>query len=120
VIGPEHVGAGPVVLCDIAVPGDVSPAVARERPHATVLKGGLVRLPRSQSVAFGGMQLPPGQIYGCLAETVLLGLSGSTTSLSYGPLSADRVRDARHLARVHGFELAARPLPLEAPCRSIT
>ena len=57
VIEPDCVGDGPVVICDIAAPGDVSPEVARARPLATVLKGGLVRLPLGQTVAVRGMRL---------------------------------------------------------------
>lgn len=114
VIGPEHVGAGPVVLCDVATPGDINPEVARQRPLATVIKGGLIRLPRAQTVPMQGMQLPPGQIYGCLAETILLGLSGQDKSLSFGPLSADQIRHARDLVLAHGFDFAIHHKPQAA------
>jgi acetylornithine/succinyldiaminopimelate/putrescine aminotransferase/predicted amino acid dehydrogenase len=127
VIGPEHVGTGPVVLCDVATPGDVSPEVARQRPLAVVLKGGLIRLPRGQTVPMQGMALPPGLIYGCLAETILLGLSGQDTSLSFGPLSYDQVRRARDLVEAHGFEFvthvkpeSARPVPQPANANTAT
>jgi len=119
VIFAKHVSArGPVVLCDVATPGDVSPEVARERPNAILLKGGIVRLPLGQHLAIDGMQLPAGQIYGCLAETVLLGLTGAEESLSLGALSADKVRRARALARAHGFEFTKRAFDGAPPSSS--
>jgi predicted amino acid dehydrogenase len=105
-------------LCDVATPGDVSPEVARERPNAMLLKGGIVRLPLGQHLAIDGMQLPTGQVYGCLAETVLLGLTGAEESLSFGALSADKVRRARALARAHGFEFTKRAFDGAPPSSS--
>jgi predicted amino acid dehydrogenase len=105
VILPEHVGPGPVVLCDVAAPRDVDPRVADERPQATILKGGIIRLPLAQTLELGGMRLPEGQIYGCLAETLLLGLGGVRSHFSYGKLTAAELRRIRALAHEHGFEL---------------
>jgi glutamyl-tRNA reductase len=39
VILPEHIGSHPVVIADVAVPGDVHPDVTHERPNAVVLRG---------------------------------------------------------------------------------
>jgi predicted amino acid dehydrogenase len=116
VVFAKHVAArGPVVLCDVATPGDISPEIARERPNAILLKGGIVRLPLGQHLAIDGMQLPTGQIYGCLAETVLLGLTGAEESLSLGALSAEKVRCARSLAHAHGFEFTKRAFECAPP-----
>jgi acetylornithine/succinyldiaminopimelate/putrescine aminotransferase/predicted amino acid dehydrogenase len=111
VVLPEHIGDGPVVLCDIATPGDISPAVRRERPRAVVQKGGTLVLPFGQHLAIDGMQLPRGEVYGCLAETLLTGLAGLEASLSLGALDAERVRIAGELARLHGFSGRDRDQP---------
>lgn len=110
VILPAHVHDGPVILCDVATPGDVAPSILSARPSAVLLKGGIVRLPLGQELEIDGMQLPAGQIYGCLAETVLLGLSGASESLSLGALSVGGLRSARDLAHAHGFEFTRRRL----------
>lgn len=103
VILPGHLGPGPVIICDVAAPCDVDPSVARERPDVVVLKGGIIRPPLGQTLHIGGMPLEPGQIYGCLAETVLLGFAGIGEHFSYGKLTAARVRRVHELARMHGF-----------------
>jgi acetylornithine/succinyldiaminopimelate/putrescine aminotransferase/predicted amino acid dehydrogenase len=105
VLLPEHLGRGPVVVCDVAAPRDVDPRVLREREDVIVLKGGLVKAPLGQRLAVGGMRLDEGQLYGCLAETLLLGLSGSGENFSYGRLTASHLRRIRELARLHGFTI---------------
>jgi predicted amino acid dehydrogenase len=111
VIKPEHIGDGPVVIADVATPRDVDPAVARERPKARVLAGGMVALPAGQSVDLGGLPVAAGQTYGCLAETLLLGLERQREHFSYGPLRAENVRRAAELARKHGFSFAPQLAP---------
>jgi predicted amino acid dehydrogenase len=100
----EHISDGePVVICDVAVPGDVDPAVAIARPNARVIGGGLVRLPLGQSLGRLGVEGAPGLIYACMAETILLGFARSERHFSYGALTADKVRFVRDLAQAHGF-----------------
>ncbi|TNE92408.1 MAG: aminotransferase class III-fold pyridoxal phosphate-dependent enzyme [Deltaproteobacteria bacterium] len=105
VILPEHISMAPTVVVDVAVPTDVAPAVDLCRPDAVVLRGGMVRAPLGQQLAFDGMSLRPGELYGCLAETLLLGVSGVRENFSCGDLNAARVRQVRELARVAGFEI---------------
>jgi predicted amino acid dehydrogenase len=103
VILPQHLGTHPVVIADVAVPGDVHPDVARERPQAVVLRSGIVTAPEGQRIAVPGMRLGAGEVYGCLAETALLGLAGVREHFSYGPLTVANVRRIGDLARMHGF-----------------
>jgi acetylornithine/succinyldiaminopimelate/putrescine aminotransferase/predicted amino acid dehydrogenase len=111
VVFPEHIAADrSVVVCDVAVPRDVHDSVLTERPRATVLKGGVVRAPLGQPLAISGMNLPAGEVYGCLAETLLMGLAGIGEDFSYGPLDPMRVRRIRDLALMHGFALDENPL----------
>ncbi len=105
VIFPDHLAKGKVVICDVATPRDVDPSVGKERPDVIVLEGGIVRAPLGQVMDIGGMPLPPGQVYGCLAESILLGFAGIGDDYSYGRLTANRVRWIRELARIHGFTI---------------
>jgi acetylornithine/succinyldiaminopimelate/putrescine aminotransferase/predicted amino acid dehydrogenase len=103
VILPSHLAADrDVLVCDLAVPGDAHPAVA-DLPNVTLVSGGRVRLPDGQTPHFPGVTLPPGIVYSCLAETILLGLEPATASPSYGGLSVDGVLSALELAGRHGF-----------------
>ena len=103
VILPEHVRTGPVVLCDVALPRDVDAKVIEQRPDAVVLKGGIVRAPMNQQLHIDAINLAPGEVYGCLAETIILGLSGIGENFSQGQLKPLQVRRIRELARSHGF-----------------
>jgi predicted amino acid dehydrogenase len=53
------------------------------------------------------LRLPGSELYGCLAEAIVLGLAGHAGHYSYGPLSAARVRQVRGWALQHGFEISA-------------
>ncbi|MTK05101.1 aminotransferase class III-fold pyridoxal phosphate-dependent enzyme [Micromonospora sp. CP22] len=103
VILPTHLSADrEVLVCDLAVPGDAHPAVAG-LPNVTLVSGGRIRLPGGQTPHFPGITLPPGVVYSCLAETILLGLEPEMASPSYGGLSVAGVLSALELARRHGF-----------------
>ena len=111
-IHPEHLPQGPAVVCDIAVPGDVSLEVMKQRPDVTVIEGGLVRLPCNPDFTIAGLALPPGHAYACIAETMLMGLDGETGHGTCGPVTIGRVRKVLESAERHGFEFA---LLAEAP-----
>ncbi|MBF6463165.1 aminotransferase class III-fold pyridoxal phosphate-dependent enzyme [Nocardia puris] len=93
-------GAGPVVVCDLAVPGDVT-AAAGELPNVTLVSGGRMALPLEQTPDLPELGLAPGVVYACLAESILLGFEPRTDSPSYGALSVSGVRAARALADRH-------------------
>jgi predicted amino acid dehydrogenase len=108
IILPEHLGPGPLVICDVAVPQDVDPGIAIARPDVTVIRGGRVWAPLGQTLDIPAMRMTSSEIYGCLAETMLLGFAGSECPSSYGNLTAFRVRRIRELAAVHGFGIEER------------
>jgi len=108
IILPEHLGAGPIVICDVAVPQDVDPRVVFERPDVVVIRGGRVWAPLGQTLDVPAMRMASSEIYGCLAETILLGFAGAECPSSYGRLTSYRVRRMRELAAVHGFAIDAR------------
>ncbi|AIR96943.1 aminotransferase class III-fold pyridoxal phosphate-dependent enzyme [Streptomyces glaucescens] len=106
VILPHHLaGDRKVLVCDLAVPGDVHPAVAA-LSNVTLVSGGRIQLPGLQTPHFPGITLPPGILYSCMAETILLGLEPETPSPSYGGLASAGVLAARDLAARHGFHPA--------------
>ncbi|MFJ2743735.1 aminotransferase class III-fold pyridoxal phosphate-dependent enzyme [Streptomyces sp. NPDC087440] len=106
VILPHHLaGDRDVLVCDLAVPGDVHPAVAG-LSNVTLVSGGRIALPHDQAPHFPGITLPPGVFYSCLAETMLLGLEPATASPSYGGLTPAGVLAARDLADRHLFRPA--------------
>ncbi|GGW42027.1 hypothetical protein GCM10010503_17900 [Streptomyces lucensis JCM 4490] len=106
VILPSHLaGDRKVLVCDLAVPGDVHPAVAG-LSNVTLVSGGRIQLPGMQTPHFPGITLPPGILYSCMAETMLLGLEPGTPSPSYGGLTSAGVLAARDLAVRHGFHPA--------------
>lgn len=113
IIRPEHISDGPVVISDVAVPTDVSRDILAERPRALVLRGGVVRAPEDQHLEIHGMNLAPGEIYGCLAETILCGFAGIGENFSHGPLQAAKVRRIRELAHMHGFVITENALTLD-------
>ncbi|HET9622755.1 MAG TPA: aminotransferase class III-fold pyridoxal phosphate-dependent enzyme [Kofleriaceae bacterium] len=113
IILPEHIGKEPVVLCDVAVPGDVDPRVVRERPEALVLRGGRFRLPFDQDV--GRYRIarsnPHGVTFACCAETIVLGFEKNQAHFSYGSLTADKIRLIRDQAKKHGLTMVECTVP---------
>lgn len=95
----------PVLICDLAVPGDVDKASVASTSHLKLIRGGVVDLPLAPQFSLPGMPLDPGQVYACAAETMLLGLAGVRTDFSKGPIRAGQVREIEALARLHGFGL---------------
>ncbi|MBI4862848.1 MAG: aminotransferase class III-fold pyridoxal phosphate-dependent enzyme [Candidatus Riflebacteria bacterium] len=105
-IFPRHLGRGPIVICDIAVPANVSPEVVRARSDVHVIQGGIVQLPQGQGLVIPGVPLENGQVFACMAETMLLGLTGIGQDFSCGNISKIQVKRIAELARIHGFTLA--------------
>lgn len=104
VLKAEHIHkANPVVVSDVAVPTDLTEGIENERLNAIFLRGGIVSAPMGQKVDVAGIRLPPGQVHGCLGETLLMGLGGIGENFSYGALSARGIRRVRSMAKEHGF-----------------
>jgi predicted amino acid dehydrogenase len=107
VVGSRHLADRPVLVCDVAVPCDVDPAVEFERPRAKVIRGVIVNMPLGQELGIPAVPLQGSEVYGCLAETILLGFAGFSSHFSYGPLSLARIRQIGEWAAIHGFEIRA-------------
>ncbi|MCX7680459.1 MAG: shikimate dehydrogenase [Anaerolineae bacterium] len=103
VIQPEHLKQGAVV-CDVALPPDVSPRVVEERKDVLVIEGGVMDVPGTVDFGFN-FGLPPGKAYACMAETMILALEERFENYSLGKeIETERVREIAQLARVHGFK----------------
>ena len=105
-LGAEDFREGAVV-CDIAVPNNVVPDIARQRPDLIYQQGGIVATPNGESLHPGARAfLREGQLFACMAETVVLGLAGFDRHYSYGAITKRQVREIATLAQAHGFRLA--------------
>jgi predicted amino acid dehydrogenase len=106
IVRPEYLKRGAIV-CDMALPPDVSPRVVRERGDVLVIGGGVVDVPGAVDFGFN-FGLAPGRAYACLAETMILALDGRYESYSLGKrVRVEQVHEIARLARKHGFRLSA-------------
>jgi len=70
-----------VRILDIAQPSGCSPRLASERPMARVLGAALVRLPQDPDFVMS-THTPPGAVFACAGEAMLLGLEGGEMELT--------------------------------------
>jgi predicted amino acid dehydrogenase len=106
IIEPRHLKEGAIV-CDVARPPDVSPAVRRERKDVSVINGGVVDVPGRVDFGFD-FGLPAGETFACMAEVMVLALEGRYESFSLGQrVEREKVREITQLAQKHGFQLSA-------------
>jgi acetylornithine/succinyldiaminopimelate/putrescine aminotransferase/predicted amino acid dehydrogenase len=104
-ISPELVRPGAVVAC-ASVPSNLSAAFADRLGEFLVFDGGYARLPGAQGISIDCIGLPgDGQAFGCLSETLLLGLDGCSRSFARGPLTPEQVHETLAMAERHGFSL---------------
>jgi len=101
-IYPSMLGDFPVLICDIALPYDTDTSV-HDMANVKIMHGGLVSLPNNPEYHINGINLPAGTAYACMSETLLLGLDGYHSHFSYGPITAEQVRQIEHLSFEHGF-----------------
>ncbi|MDD4335689.1 MAG: shikimate dehydrogenase [Desulfotomaculaceae bacterium] len=104
-IHPADIKPG-AVICDVARPRDVSPAVAKERDDVLVMEGGVVDVPGEPQFNFD-FGFPSGKCYACMAETMILALEKQYESYSLGrDITIDKVLAIGELSKKHGFKLA--------------
>lgn len=97
----EHLKPGAVIV-DISVPSNVSRAV-RSSKEFNYIPAGLARLPGKQTIDHTWVPLLNGDCFACMAETLVLGLSGYKGSFSLGDVTVENVDDIRVLAKQRGF-----------------
>jgi predicted amino acid dehydrogenase len=93
------------VVCDLSRPANLSREVAQLRPDVLVIEGGVIAVPGLPKL--GRFGLGQGNVFACMAETMLLTLAGHFEDTSLGTdLSAETLRMLRMLADKHGFRVA--------------
>src|SRR6266851_5693513 len=106
VIDPQHLRPGAVV-CDVARPRDVSAKVAAQRDDVLVIDGGMVQAPGAGVDFNFDFGFPPGLVYACMAETMVLAMEERYESFTLGrEITAKQVQEIDTLADKHGFRLA--------------
>jgi predicted amino acid dehydrogenase len=109
-IYPDHLKKNAIV-CDVARPPDVSPAVRQDRKDVSVIDGGIVGVPGRVNFGFD-FGLGKGQACACIAEVMVLALEGRYESFSLGQrVETSKVREMAQLARQHGFRLTSHNWP---------
>lgn len=93
------------IICDASVPSATDPSIIRNREDVLFFTGGIVKLPKQEAIQVPAYPLPAGQVFACMAETMLLGLTGIRENFSYGDLKIKNIELIDCLAKHHGFEL---------------
>jgi len=94
------------VITDVARPLDLSAADVAKRPDVLVIESGEIELPGD--VRMKDIGLPPGVVYACLAETVVLALEGRYETFTVGRhIEWEKVKEIYRLGLKHGMRLAA-------------
>lgn len=93
------------IICDVSVPCTTETDVIQNRGDVLFFTGGIVKLPNGEAIQAPAYPLPKGHVFACMAETMLLGLSGIRENLSYGELEMRNIQLIDNLSKYHGFEL---------------
>lgn len=94
------------IVCDVAQPPNIPHNVGKIRPDVTVFDGGIVCMPAGSDYGLE-VGLAPGTTFACLAETMLLALSGEFELRSIGAALDDaNVERLGELGDRYGFRLA--------------
>jgi len=94
------------LVLDVARPPDIKPAAAARRDDVLVIESGEVRLPDAAEITFD-IGLPPGTVYACLAETLLLALDQRFGHFTLGrDIDPWKVKLISAIAAKHGLQLA--------------
>lgn len=94
------------VITDVARPLDLSAEDVAKRPDVLVIESGEIELPGD--VHMRNIGLPPGVVYACMAETVVLALEGRYETFTVGrDIEWEKVKEIYKLGLKHGMRLAA-------------
>lgn len=94
------------IICDIPTPRNVSQDMARNRADLLIIDAAAIEPPYPIKINLP-LGLANGQIYACMAETMILALEASFEDFSIGwEPSLDKVETISRLAQKHGFKPA--------------
>ncbi len=103
IIQIEHIKEGAIVL-DISIPSNVQRDV-KKRADVSYFQAGLAKLPLAQVVDHAWVPLKTGDCFACMAETIVMGLTGKKESYSLGRLNKAQVLESLKLAESVGVTL---------------
>lgn len=93
------------VICDVARPVNVCKQEAEQRPDVLVVECGLLKFPGNFKLGYD-LDLPQGELYACLAETIILAIENRSTNFSIGrDILLANVEEIYRLSKKHGFQL---------------
>ncbi len=94
------------LVCDVAMPPDVSQEEAGKRNDILVIASGEILVPGN--IHWGiDFELPRNVAFACLAETILLTLEGRFENFTLGrEIDPQKVVEIGEIGRKHGFKLA--------------
>lgn len=94
------------VITDVARPLDLPASEVAKRPDVLVVESGEIQVPGD--VRMRDIGLPPGVVYACMAETIVLALEGRFEPYTVGrDLRWEKVKEIYKLGLKHGMRLAA-------------
>ncbi|MBW2412793.1 MAG: aminotransferase class III-fold pyridoxal phosphate-dependent enzyme, partial [Deltaproteobacteria bacterium] len=70
-IRSEHVKQN-AIICDVSVPCSTDTDIIQKRKDVMFFTGGIVKLPLGEGIQAPAFPLPPGHVFACMAETMLL------------------------------------------------
>jgi acetylornithine/succinyldiaminopimelate/putrescine aminotransferase/acyl-CoA synthetase (AMP-forming)/AMP-acid ligase II/predicted amino acid dehydrogenase/acyl carrier protein len=93
------------VVCDVSRPSNVGLDVRAMRPDVMVVDGGVVRLPGDSRLGFNA-SLSEGNVYACMAETMMLAMDQRYQNMSLGfDLPLEQVFEMERLADELSFQV---------------
>lgn len=108
ILSPHDFKSGAIV-CDVAVPHDVSENTALVRDDVIVFEGGLVQMPDRYKLnpdISRSLSLPRSVAFACFAETALLSMEGIKEDFSLDGIKINNVMYMQQLAQKHGLKPA--------------
>ncbi len=106
IVEPEDLKPGSVIT-DVARPRNISSRVSQARPDVLVLDGGVIEVPGPDADMGFDFGFPPKMVEACMAETMILALSGRLENFTLGShIAVEKVREINELGELHGFRMA--------------
>lgn len=94
------------LVCDVAIPRNVSFESKKMRGDVLVIDGGLIKPPGNMKINLD-IGLPQEIAYACLSETMILAFEGRFENYTLGRgLDIDKVKEITSLGVKHGFSLS--------------
>jgi predicted amino acid dehydrogenase len=90
------------IIYDITQPSNVSRDICKKMENLTLIEGGQVTNPTSNSWKKFG--LPDGAVFSCLAETMLLAVEKKYDNYSIGKVEHDKMKEIISLSKKYGID----------------